>query len=419
MQRALRRRFAESARTWGGWLAGALALACGGADGAPPPRFAPVLEARSAAQTDSGSILVQVRDDRGRPVAGVELRLLPRAPEGTAYGEDWARVDPSRRLENAPQLDSRALVDAHERIRWSTTSDVQGLARFDGLPAGEPFRVGVLSSTSPRLTPPHEAPLVDAWSDAPRPPAHLSGLLVIVAQAEQRVDVVVPRPALVRGRLSLCAERPLGSVVVYAVDCLSSDPRPSGLLRVIEEGRAQIQPDGRFQSPPLSPGPKLLRASWYEEARCVRFAGLEFELRAGQELRLGALEPGAFDAELEVRVGVRAADGSALRAAEVFAAAEGAYALLSVHAGLPLNDPGRSVFEQFLVPVDESVRLVGLPAGSAALTARPYLHPAAAPRRSDQRLGPSEQHTLSLPESGELELQLHLSHRSRARTESE
>ncbi len=330
------------------------------------------------AQDALGSLSIRALDEAGAPVAGLALQLLPPVSSGPPFGRRWASFRPVDLAAPGVRGYPENVVAQHDDIVWQATTDAAGSARFVALPAAMGYRIGVLRAAAVEITPAHEHS-VPTWTgdgvamrhDAPR---NLSGNLEVRNGATTEVSICATAPSSVRARLPLCAERPIAGAVLFAITAHRAGPEARRVSAIREEARATIDDRGGVQVASAAPGPKVLRAFWYDSPRSVRFASVELSLAAGETRDLGALRPLNLGGDIALQVDVAQGDGDPLEPLQVYRDTRAAHAVVLVSAGRNGPHWGHNVI---IVPVGEPLLLRGLPRGDANVSSVPYrLRPA-------------------------------------------
>ena len=395
----------------------------------------------------SGTLTVRLVDERGKPVVGMPLLLLPPDSSGTPWGEEWRAYRPSllgpgpellrERLAPAvregelvsaqslglrssppaaPSLEIDALGghrflevfrDSIPHAAWIVESDASGLATWRGLPAVDGYRWGAPAVSVFRHEPERDEPSPRAEDGSisiasSRGSADVSGSFELPPGGEVTLTGVVAVRTAVLGAFPFAAPEPPSRVVVKLFDRGTPDAaRARGYEHVAIERSSWAAQDGAFEFTGVRPGRKVLRAWWREEGGHVYLADCAFHLAPGEVRDLGALSARA-GASLQVGLELVDGSGTVLDPSTELQPGESPELSLGV-IGWP-NDPGDypPVDELIGVRLGEELTIHGLPLGTCILDLD----------RVDGRGGPGGAGTsLILPR----EVQVETEHETRAR----
>ncbi|MEW6072405.1 MAG: hypothetical protein AB1726_07380 [Planctomycetota bacterium] len=365
------------------------------------------------------------RDPQGEPVEGVEAVALPPRAPGEEWGNDWGfelrewqahEQEIRDRLAAGAELpDSRAssppglgpgMAELLGILTLRRRSDSEGRITWSDLPPGEGWRWALASRHHAALRPEYERPRVSFKPDGAVVrhagiPTRISGPISLQAGEPTGIEVLVTPGIAAWGRIVPAApgftERPVIRLLA------SREVVSPGGIAVRErehETNARADAEGRFLLENLSPGEKLLRATWVEGEAQHCFASLEFALVEGESMDLGDLRAQAgTDLLLEIRVVDEA--GETLDPAGLFDRPEKARVMVHLSAGTVRVSPARKTSEVLEVPLNEVITLAGLPGTSATLwvaTGREW----PSLRSPERALRWPKQFTIELPHSGPL-----------------
>jgi hypothetical protein len=233
----------------------------------------------------------------------------------------------------------------------SGVSDAQGLVSWSGLRAGE-YRYRIQSPTTARPTPPNEARVIE-WQEkggraipgSPNPlvSRDLSGSIFVRAGEATRIDVEVPLPGLLAGRIVDDLGAPaVGASVVLALREAHTHPlEPKHVWVDVRERAALTDGEGYFELPELRSGTLQLTACFELERGGLQnffFVTAKIELGLGESRDLGTLAP--HPASTAVEVAFETSAGESLDFGTAYAGAEEAPSELSidVHSVYPGDD---------------------------------------------------------------------------------
>ncbi len=327
-------------------------------------------------------------DGRGEPVRDLRLRLLlstrAEAPdEGFAFQQaNLLRRLASQRERLEARLSSTTgdvrfeLPDAPPRvlettgIEWELATDANGLVRWDALPPGD-YRWQHVTPVALELLPPFERTrsvrTEDGLEIRQDVPHDLSGAFAIAAGETARYDILVRRSGVVTGQVDWGGSRPEGDAFVKLLTWNRSEITPGrGLSSRRVEAARTAGDDGSFRFEDVTPGHKLLRATWRSVGQHFHFAFVEFTLEEGEERDLGLLR----SLQGEVFSGIvtmEDKDGSPVAAAPLFRSEE--LALATVNFSATGSKDVVRLTDSLQVRFDEPFHLLGIYGGDVRLWA--------------------------------------------------
>ncbi len=290
---------------------------------------------------DTGTVEVRFVDERGEPVAGVPASLaLPPAAQ-TAGAQAAAKA-----------------------------SDASGIVRWSGVLPGDGYRWKLDAELPFILAPPAE-PAFDITTEgeirsrrdrAPR----RSGSFAVRAREVAAFVSSGYSNTIVRGAFPSLA---IELEAVIKLSHFTEHDAPGGRLvsQIDEERFMRVASGAAFAFDGVRPGRKVLGGYWREAPENYFFLDALFELAPGEDRDLGIVEPVAGHS-LDILVSLVGAGGAPLAPGDVFPGDEPVRVLLSIDSPAPAAREDRSgVMEAIAIPIAESVRLHGLPAGECRL----------------------------------------------------
>ncbi|MDB4450675.1 carboxypeptidase-like regulatory domain-containing protein [bacterium] len=283
----------------------------------------------------AASLAVTLTDERGEPVPGTRVQLLPPDVQGGPWRQGWRSFSTRLLGPGVPEVEGwleragengQAVTaaqtgmahtatetldltlnvgrgrsfdavyrDALDPERWVQHTDSEGVARWSGLPADAGYRWGAQDAQVTAYEPAAElAPatyedgMLVVTTD--QPAEDVSGPFDLLAGQELELEGHIARLTGVFGIVP--DAKPLeGERVVLKVFHRSSPEveRVHGYPSLELEHYGWASPAGDFQLEGVKPGSKLLRAWWREAGNRYFFAERGFELTPGDDLDLGAI----------------------------------------------------------------------------------------------------------------------------------
>ncbi len=400
--------------------------------------YAPVVEPWHANELEhtvrmarAASLRLHFVDAADRPVRGVMTRLLTPQVQGPAWAFDWQvesdaaaweepllgaiRGDLGARFASGIHLTGeRVIAPMHdclrERLTAAVPSDDEGLVEYVGLPAGEGWRWGLLSSHLVDMTPLHESSPMRAdprglRATLARRIDSLSGAVTLVAGATLALTVRVHGKGTVRGRFPTVATALRPQVKLFQLTSTDPDSKVRA-VDVSMEAFVAAGEDGAFCFVGVRPGKKVVRAFWRTSAVDYVFTTATGVLADDGDLDLGLIEPVA--GELVARIDVLDRQQHTVSLASVLDDADPS-ALLNIGSWNAANSLTQSTQEIIRVPLAMAVRLHGLAGDRVRL--RSVCNLDWPDPRPTQRLLDSSAIELRLPRSDVAEVPLRLEER--------
>lgn len=340
----------------------------------------------------AGEVECTVRGRSGEPVAGVEVMLLPPLEQGR-WEAGWVelrRGDASWSVEpmqRTLRVERGVVVgdDAVEHIgggrvidlaRLACTplrrvSDAAGVVSWQGVPAADNYRFGVLGKLHAELSPAHESQRLRVTPAGVvvgvPPPDGLSGSFAVRGGDQSMVEARLVGSAAVRGELR-CGEH--AEVVVKLCRILQAgggDVRP--VTAVDAEILQRLDARRCFRFEDVRPGLFAVRACWMENAHDVYCVSTTLQLLPGMDLDLGELVPMSGE-HVRVRAELRCADDPCL-AEQVFLEPRQAVTSLAFSFLPDSQSLADAVTEAAIIPFDREFVLHGVPPGRLQVQATP------------------------------------------------
>ena len=355
----------------------------------------------------AASVSVTLTDERGEPVSGARVRLLPPDVQGGPWRQGWRSFSTRLLGPGASELGSwlesagksghlatAALTglehtapevldltldagqgrsfasmyrDALDHEQWVQRTDADGIARWSGLPADVGYRWGAQDAQVTAFAPAAElvpATLEDGMLlvSTDQPAEDVSGPFELLPGQELELEGQVARLTGLYGILP--DARPLASERVVLKVFHRSSPeveRVHGYPSLELEHFGWASPAGDFQLEGVRPGSKLLRAWWRESGDRYFFAERHFELAPGDYLDLGAVHARAGSV-LEVSLPLVDSMGSRLEVTEHLRPLEPGSLSLTVIGwdGGQTGSPFPALQEVLPVDLGATIRLHGM-----------------------------------------------------------
>lgn len=350
----------------------------------------------------SGKCIIQLSDELGRPVPGVELLLLPPLRDGLEWSDRTALEasapdfwDPvARRVNCYLQLLKQGIACGESNLKpailsirpggspWSqlagdfpastapilfkNVSDGNGYVEWSDLPVNDHYRWGIVSKVDADPEPPFElttyTPTADGFSRRDGVPERISGAFSVKSGETTFLKARVHFASGITGKF-INSENGGTAAVEFTIEKRTTvlhPDLPGRFLSIAEKPWSGVsRADGRFEVSGLRAGSLELRAKWCENGSDFYFINSFFELGPGETKDLGLLQ--SMKGEIvTVEVPLIGGDGRAMKPDEVFEpGAPRDITFLLFERGAPAADSG-SMVSTLSTGIGNTIRLHGL-----------------------------------------------------------